>query len=293
MLGACLVAMFAIAAVAAAAQAAETPTWYECAKAPHSAGNFSNKTCTEASAPGKGKYELKEGIGKNKPFKGSDKTAKAVLNVKTWLPDQTVDCTGIKDSGKLALPNLEKEVEVTYSNCTALGNKCSSAGVKKEGEIHITGLKGELGYVEESPTVVGLKLENEATPGGTIVEFNCKVVTAAVAGEVIGTVGKDVNTISKESELVDEATERYGEHEFEDKKYKPLVNIVGWANEVGGIIKAEEENNETSDPAHVLKGQFCGELIEELLHVECTPPAYAGLDQTIVNKGESLMIKAA
>ncbi|HYB24523.1 MAG TPA: hypothetical protein VED41_12045, partial [Solirubrobacteraceae bacterium] len=171
-------------------------------------------------------------------------------------------------------------------------HKCSSSEAAA-GEIKVPAMRGELGYVEEPPsTVVGLRLESEATPDGVISEFSCEIVHATLKGQVIGVVSKDVNTFSKESELLDEATERYGEHEFDGKKFKPLVNILGWAGEVAGIEEAQKENNEEADPAHVLKGEFCGALVEELLGVECTPPAYAGLDQTVVNKGETLEIKA-
>jgi len=293
MLGLFLAAMFVTAGAAATGAFAEGPAWYACAKAsPKNTGDYKNKTCSEASEAGKGEYEIEKGVGKAKAFKG--KGGATVLHVKSWLGDDTVECASSKDAGKPAAPNLEKDVTVTYAKCKLFGtHNCTSAGAPKEGEIVVPAMQGELGYVEEPPsTVVGLKLESEATPGGPIVEFNCEILRAKLKGEVIGVAGKDLNVVTKESELLDEATERYGEHEFEGKKFKPLVNILGWADEVAGIEEAQRENNESSDPAHVLKGEFCGEFIEELLHVECTPEAYAGLDQKIVNKGEALMIKA-
>jgi hypothetical protein len=46
------------------------PTWKACVKAePKNTGNYSDKSCT-VSAGGTGKYELAEGIGKGKGFKG-------------------------------------------------------------------------------------------------------------------------------------------------------------------------------------------------------------------------------
>ncbi|HYB24820.1 MAG TPA: hypothetical protein VED41_13540 [Solirubrobacteraceae bacterium] len=288
----CLAAAFATAGVLATGAFAAEPAWFACVKAsPKNSGNYNNKTCTEASEPGKGKYELKEGVGKAKAFKGSG--GAAVLHVKTWLGDEKVECASSKDAGKPAAPNLETDVTVAYSKCTVFTtHECTSAGAKA-GEIKVPAMKGKLGYVEEGATpVVGLRLENEASPGGTLAEFNCGIVRATLNNQVIGVVSKDVNVVNTQSELNDEATERYGEHEFDGKKFKPLVNILGWANEVAGIEAAQKENDEEADPAHVLKGEFCGELVEELLGVECTPPAYAGLDATIVNKGEALMIKA-
>jgi hypothetical protein len=69
------------------------------------------------------------------------------------------------------------------------------------------------------------------------------------------------------------------------------VNTVGWASEQAGITEADEKNEEETDPAHVLKGEFCGPFVENALHTHCSPPAYAGLTSTTKNKGEALMIK--
>ena len=221
-----------------------------------------------------------------------------MLHVKTWLGDDKVECASSKVQGKVALPNLETHVIVSFSKCTALKIKtCSSTGAKK-GEIAIPAMKGELGYIEESPSVVvGLKLESEAHPGSTgeIVKFSCEDLEATITGGLIGTVGKDVNVISKESETVDTPTESIGEHEYEGKKYKPLVNIVGWASEQVSFEKELEEDlkgeiEKLNRP--IFKTLICGEYIKSLLGVECTPEAYAGQEQTTVNKGEALEIKA-
>lgn len=302
--GLCLVAAVAMGCVFAASASAtlKAPNWAICAKAsPKNTGKYKNKTCTEVNSEGKGAYELKEGVGKGKAFKGKGpKTKKGVrdivLHVKTFLGDLTVACESATDAGKPAAPNLVKEVSVAYKGCEALGTKPCKSAAAKEGEIKITGLGGQLGYVEEGATpVVGLRLENETTPGGVISEFVCtggKTVEAKIRNQVIGVVSKDINTPSKEFELFFEATERYGEHEFEGKKYKPSVNILGWAPEVAAIEACEgKECAETEHPAHILNGEFCGPLIEELLGTECNPPAYLGLDQTLINKGEDLMVK--
>ncbi len=303
LMGLCLVAVFALTAAAAASASAAVPTWYECAKAEKVAktyptGEYSNKECTAAEAGGK--YRLKEGLGKGKAFKGKGGTA--VLHVKTWLGDDTVECEKSKDSGTPVLPNLEKEVTVTYSKCKALDSAtkaCTSAGAKK-GEIKVTGLKGELGYVEESPVAVGLKLESEAHPGpsGELAKFNCgeeHELEVTLIGGVIGVQGKDVNVVSKESELVYVASAYIGEHEFDTFKYTPLVNIVGWADEQEAIaIELEEDlKGEISKLIRpIVKTAICGTFIESLLKVHCAPEAYAGLDSTAVNKGEALEIKA-
>ena len=293
----CLVVALASLALAATASAA-TPTWYVCAKAePKNTGGFNDKACTEANGGGTGKYVLKEGLGKGKIFKG--KGGPAVLHVKTWLGDKTVECGKSKSVGTPVLPNLEKEVTISFGKCEALEKNydCKSTGAKK-GEVVIKGLKGELGYLEEEPTKrVGLKLESEANPGpeGEMGKFECEVLTVTVIGGVIGEVKKDINTINKEQEVDYVATESIGEHEFEGKKYKPLVNPLGWASEAAEIEKEVEEDlkgEKEKIVRPIIKTLICGPFIEALLKVECTPEAYTGLDTTNALKGESLMIKA-
>lgn len=300
-MGLCSVAVFALVAAVAANASATVPTWFQCAKAAKSGttyiGHYTGKSCGAATkVETGGKYELKEGIGKGKEFKG--KGGKAVLHVKTWLGDDTIECASSRDSGTPALPNLETGVVMTYKSCKALGSKrCTSSGAHA-GEIKIAGMKGELGYVQESPTeVVGLKLESEAHPGagGEIVRFSCEGLEVTMTGGLIGVQAKDVNVISKESETVDVAGEYIGERVHEASTYKPLVNIVGWADEQAEIaqeVKADERGKIVKMTRPILKALMCGEYIEELLHRDCTPETYAGQDQTTVNKGEALMINA-
>jgi len=290
----------AVLALAAASATAEAPTWFECGKAVKNGnaytGHYTGKSCEAATEVGTGgKYELRQGIGKGKQLKG--KGGRTVLHVKTWLGDAKVECTSSKDSGMPALPNLETGVVVTYKGCKALGSKkCNTSG-ERPGEIEIEGLRGELGLIEESPTqVVGLKLESEADPGpdGEIVAFDCEGLEVTVTGGLIGVQAKDINVISKESETVGLAGEYIGERQREATKYKPLVNIVGWADEQEAIAKevqADEDGEIGKLSRPILKTVLCGEYAEELLHAHCTSEIYAGQDQKLINKGEALMIK--
>jgi len=220
-LGLALVAVVALTAVMASSAAA-VPTWFECGKAAKVGktytGKFSDKECKTGVETG-GKYELKEGLAKGKAFKG--KSGPTVLHVKTYLGDNKVECGASKSSGNFALPNLETNVVVSYSKCKALTVKtCTSPGAKK-GEIKTKPLRGELGYIEESPVNVGLLLESEAEPGGLLAEFSCENLEGKVSGEVIGELTKNTNVISKNTEVVDVSAERIGEHEFEGKKIQP------------------------------------------------------------------------
>jgi hypothetical protein len=296
--GLCVVAVFSLSAAIAATASAKVPTWYECGKTAK-VGKYNNKACTEENTESKGKYELKEGLGKEKGLKG--KGGLAVLHVKTWLGDNTIECAKSKSEGKLALPNLEKEVTVSFSKCIALktATKPCQSGAKK-GEIKISGLSGELGYTSESPTEVGLKLESEAHPGpkGELVKFGCGepgYLEVTLTGGLILKQEQDVNAISKESTTVALAGEFIGNHEYEGKKYKPLVNILGWASEQSEIateIEEDEKGEIAKIERPIIKALICGTFIRSLLGVECTPEAYAGLDQTTLSKGDSLMVKA-
>lgn len=318
-LGVCLVAACGvIGMIASSASAAlPAPVWAVCGKAAKvnkkETGKYNNKTCTEKNEAGEGKYEIVEGVGKAKPFKG--KIGATRLDVQSPFGDDAVECTSTKGKGggKPVAPNKEEEVFVELKGCelTLFGSHtedpCFTTGLK-EGEMKITHMEGELGYIEESPGVkVGLRLEHEPSEpplGGVIFEFNCNYVVSVehpnhepiveggkIKQQMIGEVLGLQAGASKESELVYVGKEQYGTHEFDGKKYSPIVNFVGWASEQAGITEAEEKNEEEKDPAHVLKGTFCGPVAENLLHEHCTPEAYAGLTGTTKNKGEALLIK--
>lgn len=294
--GLCITALLALAGLTAASASASTPAWYECVKAkPKNSGDYSNKECTVASAPGKGKYALEPGVGKGKAFKGTGK--ESVLHVKTWLGDNTMSCKASSDSGKPAMPNLEKDVTVTFTGCEALGKQCNTSG-QGAGEIKLSGLEGEFGYLDEAPVKAGIKLESEAHPGptGEIAQLSCgKGVELTIVGGVIGEQLGDVNAISKKSEVVFTAGEYIGEHTFEGFKYVPLVNPPAFADEEAAFEHELEEDlagEIAKIERPIIKAIICGELIEGLLKLKCTPEAYSGLDGAQSNSGEALEVKA-
>jgi len=193
MMGLCLVALFALTAVAVSSASAAEPAFYECAKT--TGGKFSNKTC---SAPGEGKtgkYELKEGIGKGKIFKG--KGGSATLH--TPAVGGEVVCKSFKDSGFVNSPTTENKVISEFKTCTSLGKKCASPG-EKAGTIKTTDLKGVLGYINKAKKEVGVALSAES--GSVLAEFNCEGLEIVTTGSVIGRQLGDINTFSKTSESV-------------------------------------------------------------------------------------------
>ncbi len=290
-LGFCAVAALALSAGLATGASAATPTWFECAKAPKvgkkRTGDFNDKLCTSPNSEGTGRYVLQEGVGHVKTSKG--KSEDVVLNVQTYLGDSTVECAKGLDRVTPKLPNLVVSAEVLLKKCVTHvggGTKSCSSTLRKRGEIKLHAMSGELGYINESPVVVGMKLGLESEPGGVIASFDCEGLEVTVAGEIIGVQEKDVNAISKESETVFAAGEYLGEVEFEGHKFAPLVNLLGFADELEAIGKLEA-------PPSVLTATICGPFIVAVLGEPCTPQTYAGQDQTILSKGEAVMIKTS
>jgi hypothetical protein len=277
----------------------------------------------ESTGKGKG---FKGGTAKQK--KGAE-TALVVMHFKNpiTVDGAKLECLSASDEGKPEKPNV-MTLSFIYTGCKLLGAKCKTSGAA-EGEIKVTGLKGVLGYVEEAPeVVVGVKIKSAAeepeNPAmgfpGVLSEFECGepgYLRSKTSGQAIGVMSKDVGAFSKEFGLAEDGkvgcgTETckhpepefecasfkpgqcgYGEHEFDEKTYLPLVNILGWASEDEKIesCEAKRENCEEAHPAHVLKSEACGNYVKSLLGKECIEGIYSGLDVSLTNKGENLMVK--
>ena len=293
-MGLCLVAVFALAAVAASSASA-SPGWYECAKAAKSGklytGNYVDKLCAtpatkaQEEAGKENKYTLKAGIGKGKGFKG--KSGATTLWTETPLGiTAKVTCTGATDSGKLALPNKEYDVVAIFKGCETGGNKCASAGAKA-GEIKTNNLAGELVDIASysaGGAGTGVVLGSEAGPESPQVVFSCKVVTATVYGGIIGRhtgdlasegkgVNKEATTKYEVGPNIGEVSAKVGETTY---KWTPIVNTPFVEGSVTPVI---------------LESGLCGEEVKTLLGIECAPPIPSGQEQTAVDKGEALEIQ--
>jgi len=302
---AAVVLVAAVGVLAASANAETGPTWFECGKAAKNAekkytGKYNDKACTQKNEAGEGKYELQPGVGKAKASKGKGGTTKFELET----PDGhfAITCGSVATEGTPKAPNLETAISFVLKKCAFIENSCKTPGAKK-GEIKGSGLVGELGYVEpesgHSAPAVGLKIVNPDGEKTAMATFECGegekkgfVTESSLEGAVIGVQEGDINTLSKESTLTYVPLEQFGEHEFTGKKYKPLVNIIGFADEVEEIQRCSGLECTEEHPAHVIRGVYCGEFIEGAIHETCTPPTYTGLAAEVKNKGEALMIKA-
>jgi hypothetical protein len=180
MLGLCLIAIFAMSAVAAAsASAAQEPEYKLCVKKKD--GNY-EKGCGKESAPGKGTAEL-ESVKSGTKFTSKSKAA-------TFTVDGTVvKCKKDADSGAFFIGGAASE-EITFSDCAVNGNKkepCESTGASA-GTIKTNQLSEFLVYLNSEETELGVLL---VSSGKTWAEFHCGAKTFAVDGVLLGTI---VNT---------------------------------------------------------------------------------------------------
>jgi hypothetical protein len=181
--GLCLVAVFALSAVAAAsASAAETPEYKVCGKTPkvgktYPTGEYSNKECTAPESGGK--YRL-EAVKSGTKFTSKSKAA-------TFTVDGTVvKCKKDTDSGAFYVGGAASE-EITFSDCAVNGNKketCETTGAGA-GTIKTNQLSDFLVYLNAEETQLGVLLVSSAKSWA---EFNCGAKSFAVDGALLGTI---------------------------------------------------------------------------------------------------------
>jgi hypothetical protein len=242
--GFALVAVLAFAGLTAGAASAK-PTWKFCGKTePKNTGNFTDKLCS-IGAPGTGKYELKEGIGKGKGFKGKGGEA-SLHNVIPGKGDIKVTCASFKDSGSVVAPSGVAKVTATFKKCKSLGAPCKTEGGKKE-TIETKLLAGSLGYMDKAHTAAGESLTSEAEPGsGYLAEFECEgLAKVRVHGAVIGSLSP-FGVVSKESVSTFSVGEFLGEPA---PGYKPLTNPPAFeeGEEPVGVLLTELNGEETGN----------------------------------------------
>ena len=177
MLTLCLVAAFAVGALAASSSSAALPEWGKCVKLPATikgkekkagTGKFTNSNCTKAGTGGE--FEFMKGTSglPSTEFTNTMTTPEAVLETSTGLQ---VKCTSQTATGRLSGTKEVSEVRVEFGGCVSNigGFTCENEFVENhtyvQGVIFTRKLKGKLGYISGKGTatpVVGLELEPEA-----------------------------------------------------------------------------------------------------------------------------------
>lgn len=216
MVGLCLVAVFAMSAVAATSASAALPEFGQCFEKAGT-GKYSNSVCTTKAKPlGTGNFEFRKGpeIAK-KHFVGNAGTG--VLEAKYIgcytknefgepVPDEKygrkglpcpggdeenvvfekplkIECESESNTGEFTGTKEVKSVTVVFHGCKLEGTApCSNTST--EGEIQVNTLKGKLGWINKkaTPREVGLLLE-PAVKKGEFAKFGC------LGGQIVTVVG--------------------------------------------------------------------------------------------------------
>jgi hypothetical protein len=218
MVGLCLVAVFAVAAVAATSASA-LPEWGQCYEKAGHEGVYANSNCTVkakvVNLKKTGAYEWRKNtavakkhfVGGNAPettggvltsiFTDCNTGTKEGRKVcppgepeieKGYVGPEWVECEKEHDSGEAVGTKGVAHVSVKFSGCKLYGSVPCANG--PEGEIQVNPLKGELGYIKKATATevkngvlqqVGILLTPEKAKG-EFVKFNCGGVLGIVVG---------------------------------------------------------------------------------------------------------------
>jgi hypothetical protein len=240
MLGLCLVAVFAVAAVAATSAMA-LPEWGQCyAKA---GGKYANSNCTVKAKKGAGEFEWRKGASvepSQRKFSGAGGLGILAGEYKICEPHASrrthcenegeeveyfgeplnVECESEFNHGETSGAKGVANIAVIFRGCKLLGSvPCSNTS--NEGEIQTSTLKGELGYINKSTKDVGVLLEPTIKHGlfadftciggaiGTAVGVGNKTEGAAYSPESTGGYDGIISPVTPVNEMSTEFTQVY------------------------------------------------------------------------------------
>jgi hypothetical protein len=209
-----LASILAVGALTAAGASASGPHWVYCGKAvPKNTGAYTDKACSAESPTHEGKYELLDGIGKGKGFKGKTEGG-FVLHGVVPPGEIPLQCEKASISGSYVAPNNLANVHIIMSKCEYNIHEDVACSMTS------TPLSGELGWINQAKGEAGIKLTSEAEPEtGLIGEVQgcLKGVKQRWRGSAIGRWGP-LNQVTKESTFAftafpfpDEANKRFDE----------------------------------------------------------------------------------
>jgi hypothetical protein len=194
-----LASMLVLGALTAASASASGPVWAYCGKTvPRNTGAYTDKACSIESPSHEGKWELIDGIGKGKGFKG--KLPFGDFRIDGMIPpgELNLKCKKASISGHPVAPNKVAGVHISGSKCEyniSATDTCS---------FSTTSLSGELGWLSQGKGEAGIKLTSEAEPEtGLITEVQTSCVPEAKQrwrGTAIGAWGP-VGQLTKEPTL--------------------------------------------------------------------------------------------
>ena len=203
-MGLCLVAAFALSAVAVASASAAAPEYKTCVKVKKTGktyeGEFTEKECKTKASPAKtGKYELGEwNAGKKHATKGKGGAGiNKLVNPFTQKVEGATECASEKSAGEITGPKTSLTT-VEYKGCKNGSKNCNSAGEGK-GKIKTETLLGELVPLGAG-SKAGILLTGAANPGvSPLAVYECEGVDVTAVGAVIGEVSGNVGEAKKTS----------------------------------------------------------------------------------------------
>jgi hypothetical protein len=196
--GLCLVAAFALSAIAVASASAEAPEYGRCLTAAKVGKKYTGKYANSKCVPPKTEAEKKaveKGEGKFEWHPGVEKrfqTSKGGKGVLEEAGKYAVGCESEESRGEYSGTKNVKHLIVKFKKCEAPGLVCTSEGHEK-GELETKSLEGRVVWENEKSQKAALDLFPEG--GGVFIEFNCGgTLTVAVRGSIL--VPVQTNTMS-------------------------------------------------------------------------------------------------
>jgi hypothetical protein len=170
-------------------------------------GAFDDRHCTEADPNHEGSFELTEGVGKGKPFKG-----KASGGVQLQLhqfftgEERSIICSKGSDEGLVTGPSSIENLRFKLQGCEGpwfqLSEECSQVGASTpRGTIEFGPLSATLGYISSAEHRVGIDLKGE---GEEFAEVYCEFAPFYLrftGSDVAQLGGEQLTSFSKSFEL--------------------------------------------------------------------------------------------
>lgn len=198
-LGACLIAAFAISALvvtSASAFVREPPEIGRCIK--HTGGHWKDGGCkTAAKVTSEQKFEWYPAYGEaeNGETKLAEKvkftsvSKESTLIQLTTVSGEGIGCTKQFATGEATGPKTLKATNVRFTGCAETGQKCTSTNpvAGEPGEIKVKELTGLIGIEKFGETHAKDKVANLFKPvsGEIFTEFECGGLPVTVKGEVL------------------------------------------------------------------------------------------------------------
>jgi hypothetical protein len=177
--GLCLVAVFAMMAVAASSAFATAPEFGRCVA--QAGGKFQDSGCKKPSIPGKEKFEWHPGIVK-KHFVSKLKEGTPTLETANLTK---ITCTAESGAGEITGEKSVGNVTAKFNGCSTSKLACQNGAAE---EINTSKLQGAIGVEKLGETHEKDKLAESLapeSPATTDAEFECAGLPIVVRGTVL------------------------------------------------------------------------------------------------------------